>query len=991
MSRTSAESARARLAAEALEDRSTPATITVTTAVDDLTPNDGTVSLREAITAVNAGNDLGDPDITAQAPGTFGINDRINFAVPGTGVVAINLVSALPTVVKPLTVDGYTQAGAAVNTLANGDNAVILIRLNGTSAGAAVDGLTLGTGSGGSTVRGLDVADFKGNGIVVRSNGNSVLGNFVGVDPTGLTRAPNGTFPSSGDGIRVENASDNKIGSANPADRNVVSGNAIDGIHVVGTLTSPATGNLIQGNFVGVAADGKSSVGNRTEPAPATGKAEGNNLFGIEISGGNQNTVGGTAAGARNVVGFNGSGIEVDNGGQQNVIQGNFVGVGADGTSPAGNLLHGIDLRSSNGFSAPLGPAQPNEPGTSNNLIGGTAAGAGNLVAFNGTGGVAVFGNPVAASGQSNVGNAVEGNSIFENGRSYLTAASAPTPLLGIDLTNGFLFPRDDGATANDSKGHGAANDPNNFQNFPVLTSGVIDGGTTAVGSLHAAPNTTYRVEFFANDPDPLGLPAEGQTFLGFADVTTDAGGTAAINTAFNTRVAPGRTITATATDPAGNTSEFSAGVAVRSAVVVAPAALPGGQVGAAYTQTVTASGPPGPFTFAVTAGALPGGLTLGTGGVLSGTPTAAGAFTFTVTATNAASDAGSRDYTLTVGPPPPLVASGPADGTALVFPANPATGQYPTTPAATVSPFGAVAADVRSATGDVNGDGFADLILVTGPGVAPVKFAVISGADNSTVLVPPTDPFGNATFSGGGFVAAGDFDHDGRAEWVITPDQGGGPNVVIYSLVGTTATVRTTFLGIDDPNFRGGARAAVGDVNADGTPDLAVAAGFLGGPRVALFDGTTVFGTPTRLVGDFFAFGGTDATTLRNGVFVALGDVDGDGFADLIAGGGPGGGPRVLTISGKVLMNSGVDAAQAAPVMNFFVAGNGNDRGGVRVAAVAADADQKADVAVGSGEGLPSRVRVYLGKDITSTAEPTAFQDLDPFGATLPGGVFVG
>src|SRR4051794_9234658 len=64
---------------ERLEDRCTPALITVTTAADDLAPNDGRVSLREAITAINAGNDLGDPDITAQSPGTFGANDTIHF------------------------------------------------------------------------------------------------------------------------------------------------------------------------------------------------------------------------------------------------------------------------------------------------------------------------------------------------------------------------------------------------------------------------------------------------------------------------------------------------------------------------------------------------------------------------------------------------------------------------------------------------------------------------------------------------------------------------------------------------------------------------------------------------------------------------------------------------------------------------------------------------------------------------------------------------
>src|SRR5207249_2630793 len=298
------------------------------------------------------------------------------------------------------------------------------------------------------------------------------------------------------------------------------------------------------------------------EPAPAPGAAEGNNLFGIEISGGDNSTIGGTAAGARNVVGFNGAGIEVDNGGQQNIIQGNFSGVGADGVTPAGNLLHGIVLRSSNGFGVPLGPAQPNEPGVSFNLIGGTVAGAGNLVEFNGSSGIAIFGNPVSASGQPNIGNAIEGNSIFLNGRNFMTASSAPLPLLGIDLTNGFTFPRDDGVTANDSKGHGAANDPNNFQNFPVIDSATSNSTTTSVtGTLTGPANSTFRIEFFASDTDPLGLPAEGQQFLGFVNATTDAGGNASFSASLNVPVGIGRAVTATASDGIGNTSEFSAAV----------------------------------------------------------------------------------------------------------------------------------------------------------------------------------------------------------------------------------------------------------------------------------------------------------------------------------------------------------------------------------------------------------------------------------------------
>src|SRR4051794_29327878 len=171
-------------AIEPLETRRLLATVTVT-GIGDTIAVDGAVTLREAIASINAGTDLGNSDITNQNPGTFGTNDTINFNLAGAGVHTINATSALPTIVKPLTINGYTQPGASVNTLANADNAVLLIQLNGASAGSGTSGVTLGPGSGGSTIRGLDIANFAGNGIVVQSNGNTVVGNFVGVDPTG--------------------------------------------------------------------------------------------------------------------------------------------------------------------------------------------------------------------------------------------------------------------------------------------------------------------------------------------------------------------------------------------------------------------------------------------------------------------------------------------------------------------------------------------------------------------------------------------------------------------------------------------------------------------------------------------------------------------------------------------------------------------------------------------------------------------------------------
>src|SRR5262249_36610296 len=144
--------------------------------------------------------------------------------------------------------------------------------------------------------------------------------------------------------------------------------------------------------------------------------------------------------------------------------------------------------------------------------------------------------------------------------------------------------------------------------------------------------------------------------------------------------------------------------------------------------------------------------------------------------------------------------------------------------------------------------------------------------------------------------------------------------------------------------------RAALGDLNHDGTPDLAVAAGFLGGPRVAIFSGMSLFGTPARLGNDFFAFPGADAADLRNGAFVAIVDVDGDGFGDLIFGGGPGGAPRVLALSGRLVTSGDLTAAYELPVANFFLGGDTTSRGGARVAAKDVDGDGRADLVVGSG-----------------------------------------
>jgi hypothetical protein len=240
-------------------------------------------------------------------------------------------------------------------------------------------------------------------------------------------------------------------------------------------------------------------------------------------------------------------------------------------------------------------------------------------------------------------------------------------------------------------------------------------------------------------------------------------------------------------------------------------------------------------------------------------------------------------------------------------------------------TPYGAdFTGGVRVALADVTGDGTADLITVPGAGTA-ATVKVYDGADPAHALVASFTAF-ESSFTGGAYVASADITGDGFAEVVVGADLGGGPRVAVFD--GSTVTGGTTapttladFLAIDDSNFRGGVRLALGDISGDGVADLLVGAGFGGGPRVAAFDGASLAqGQQVKLFNDLFAFEGA----LRNGAFVSVGDVNGDGCGDLVFGAGPGGGPRIRALDGKAALEG-----RESELASFF-AGDSSSREGV-------------------------------------------------------------
>ncbi len=555
--------------------------LVVNTASDDTTPGNGECSLREAIQTANADADVSGGDCIPK--GGF---DTITFDIPGAGPHVIQPSSPLPDISNALLIDGYSQSGAAPNTLGygQGSNAIILIELDGANTPPGTNGLDIQTA--GVVVRGIAVNSFPGSGIWIQEGASAfeefqaaltvsdearsiesdlilglspTAGNGVdtGEDVEAAPSPPSGAFDArftdGGADLTSDFRSSSQENHVWTFRYDVVSGNALirwntEQFPAYGALNLLDTsgGSVVNVNMreatSALVPDGISELEIRYSlPVPGTDNriegvfvgldasgtiAKGNQQDGIVVDGGSYNVIGGSDLDALTVIAANsGWAVVLNSDASHNVVQNTYMGV-----------------------NAPYSAALPNGQGVfiagANNTIGGSASGEGNIIAFNGGVGVRVSepGTTATPAGNRILGNRISANSGL--GIDLYSSGGAA----GLVDTND-LSDLDTGA--------------NQGMNYPVLTSARYSGNTaTLSGTINTIPSARVRVEFFTSPGcDPSGF-GEGRYFLGHQDVFTNGSGDASFEAFLSVSGIPGRFASATATDESGNTSEFSSCIA---------------------------------------------------------------------------------------------------------------------------------------------------------------------------------------------------------------------------------------------------------------------------------------------------------------------------------------------------------------------------------------------------------------------------------------------
>jgi len=363
--------------------------------------------------------------------------------------------------------------------------------------------------------------------------------------------------------------------------------------------------------------------------------------------------------------------------------------------------------------------------------------------------------------------------------------------------------------------------------------------------------------------------------------------------------------------------------------------------LGQSGSFTITTVGYPSPVMGGT--GSLPPGLVFHDNGngtaTISGTPTGAtlGGYPLTLTASNGLDPDASQLFTLDV-ESPPMIAVSTTHGSSEIQVDNPdGTTRF------TITPFPGKKVGVHVAFADINGDGVQDLIVGAAKGGAPIV-KIYNG--NTGALMSSFDAFAS-TFTGGVDVATGDVNGGGTPDIIAAAGPGGKPRVIVFD--GKTHAVLDSFLAYSS-SFKGGVNIAAGAVGGGSTVDIVTGAGPGGQPRVNIFNGLT-----HSLLKTYLAY----SAGFKGGVNVAVGDVTGDGTADVITAPGAGGKPRINVFGGDT-----------TNLLADFLAYKPGFAGALSVAAADVNFDGNADIVVGGGPGgAEQQVEIFSGKKLLENA----------------------